>query len=143
MAKATTRESFRVTVTGALDLTLPIGPQIELRVKDAIVWPQRLGDLGWASISDSMASTDIPGDYERRCQEIVQMLRRQHPNVEATVVCDSTETCSYCGGLWEVATEEDAAAYPDDPHWAVGVPACCDNAQAEYFAAQAAELVAE
>jgi hypothetical protein len=131
MAKHTTRDGWRVVVTGVIDLSLPIGPRLQVRVKDAVIPPQRLGDFGWVSMSDRMASSDIEGDYRRRCDEIVQALRAQHPDLKARVEFDTTETCSHCGLGWEVMTSEMAGEYPDwdEP---VGMPLCCEAAQAEH-----------
>lgn len=136
MAKVTTRDAFRIVISGTLDLTRNGGPQIKVRVKDAVIAPQQLGDFGWVHMSDSPASSDIENDYERRCQEIVRALRAQQPElVRADVRWDSSETCSYCGYAWAEFTAEDAERYPEfvEP---IGTPQCCGEAQAEFVAAQ-------
>jgi hypothetical protein len=136
MAKVTTRDAFRVIVTGSIDLPAPDGVRIQLRVKDALIYPQRLGDFGWVSMSDRMASDNIEAGYERRCREIVQALRDHYPDLKAETQWDTAETCSHCGLVWEEFTAVDLARYPDwdDP---VGLPQCCDKAQVEWRAAQA------
>jgi hypothetical protein len=136
MAKLIARDEWRVVATGILDLSLPNGPRLQVRVKDAVIPPQRLGDFGWVSMSDRMASRDIEGDYERRCEEIVRALRSQHPGVKATVEFNTTETCSHCGCGWDVMTAEVQEKYPefDEP---IGMPMCCEAAQDEWRATRA------
>ncbi|MFE6500716.1 hypothetical protein [Kitasatospora sp. NPDC057738] len=136
MAKLTVTDNYRVVVTGTLDLSLPIGPRIQVCVKDAVIEPQRLGDLGWVSMSDRLASRDIGGDYRRRCEEIVQALRAQHPGIKAAIEFDTTETCSHCGLDWDEWTTESAERWPDEDY-VVGEPLCCDEAQSKYRAARA------
>lgn len=136
MAKLITRDEWRVVVTGTLDLSLPDGPRLQVRVKDAVIPPQRLGDFGWVSMSDRLASSDIEGDYQRRCEEIVRALRSQHPGVKAEVAFNTTETCSHCGLVWEEWTTESAARWPDEDY-VLGEPLCCDEAQDEWRVARA------
>lgn len=135
MARLTNRDNWRVAVTGTLDLTVPGGPRIEVRVKDAVIEPQPLGDFGWVKIPNSWASSDIQGDYEERCKEIVSAVRARFPGVRAETLFDVTETCSLCNLVWDVWTAEAAERWPDDDA-PVGLPLCCDEAQAEWCAAQ-------
>ncbi|MFB7671640.1 hypothetical protein ACFC26_09505 [Kitasatospora purpeofusca] len=136
MAKLITRDEWRVVVTGTLDLSVPDGPRLQVRIKDAVIPPQRLGDFGWVSMSDSRVSSDIEGDYQRRCEEIVRALRSQHPGVKAEVMSTTTETCSHCGLVWEEWTTESAARWPAEDY-VFGEPLCCDKAQDEWRAARA------
>ena len=144
--KITERTNFRVEFKGTVRVVdLPSGGGAFLAVADLVtvagsIDPRRLGDLGYVSMSDSMASNDIDGDYERRCREIVQLLREQFGSgIKAEVTWDETETCSHCGYSWEQLTAEDIAQYPDviGPDDVVGLPQCCEQAQAEWRAAQA------
>lgn len=129
------RDNFRVTVTGTVTLP-PVPGAYEIRLPvSSVVYPRPLGDFSAFFMSDSLASRDIEGDYERRCNEIVAVLSEQQPRLKAEVVCDTAELCSHCGLNWEVFTQEDAERYPDwdDP---IGLPQCCDAAQAEFHAAK-------
>jgi hypothetical protein len=118
--KRTTRDHFRVQVTGTLH-------------------PQRLGDFGGIKMSDSFVSSDIAGDYQRRCEEMVKVLAKAYPDLKAEVVCDSREECTHCGCEWEVWTAEDAARWPEDESSVVGEPVCCEEAQTEFYAAKAVQ----
>jgi hypothetical protein len=133
--KRTVRDNFRVQVTGTITLpAVPDAEEICLTVSGDIE-PRRLGDLGFASISDSMVSRNIEADYERRCREIAAALREQQPHLKAEVVCDTREECSHCFREWEVWTAEEADHWPDEPY-VVGEPLCCDKATDEYLAAR-------
>ncbi|WBP89478.1 hypothetical protein [Kitasatospora cathayae] len=133
MAKRTVTGNYRVEVTGTVTLAPIDGAQKIALPVTGTVYPRRLGDFGCMSMSDTMATGDIPGGYQRRCEEIVRSLAKQQPGLTATVVCDSLDECSHCGYEWEVFTQEDAARFPDwdDP---IGLPQCCEAAQAEFRA---------
>ncbi|MGW2708650.1 hypothetical protein ACWC4J_06610 [Streptomyces sp. NPDC001356] len=100
------------------------------------VLPRRLGSLGFGalSMSDSLVSRDIEGDYRRRCEEIAAELRQRPQVAEVTVTCTETHTCSHCGLQWEVLTEAEAAddGCVQDEHSIAGEPVCCDKAIAEF-----------
>lgn len=136
--KHTARDNFRVKVTGTVDLPSPIGPRLRVDLTAAVIHPQRLGDFGWVSMSDSLTGGNVQGRYEERCREIVSALAGQYPELRAEVVCDSRDECSHCGLAWEVWTAEDAERWPDDDA-AVGEPVCCSAAQAEHRAARAVQ----
>lgn len=110
--KKTTREDFRIVIT-----------------------PRRLGDLGWMSISDRMASDDIERDTRERCEEIAEQVKRHVDNV-GTVEVQFTEvhTCSHCFLTWEELTAGEAANTFTriDEHSVEGEPVCCDKAIAEF-----------
>lgn len=98
------------------------------------VLPKRLGDVGMGiSMSDSLASRDIEGDYRRRCEVLRDGLLR-HPNVvEARIECDEEHRCSFCGLEWsELKLHELEEFGEDDGLSIVGEPACCDAAVAEF-----------
>ncbi|MFI6443785.1 hypothetical protein [Kitasatospora sp. NPDC050543] len=135
--KHTNRDNFRVQVSGTIDLPAPVGPRLRLDMT-GVIHPQRLGDFGWVSMSDSLTGDNIQGRYEERCREIVSALAGQYPGVKAEVVCDSRDECSHCGLGWEVWTAEDAARWPDESS-VIGEPACCEAAQAEFYAAKAVQ----
>jgi hypothetical protein len=136
--KRTIRNNFRVQVSGTVDLPSPLGPRLRVDLTAAVIHPQRLGDYGWMSMSDSLTGGNIEGRYEERCREIVSALAGQYPGVKAKVVCDSREECSHCYLTWEEFSEADAVTYPDcdDP---VGMPQCCDSAQAEFLSERAVQ----
>lgn len=98
------------------------------------VLPRRLGSLGFVSISDTMASRDVEGDYRRRCEEIAAELRDRPQVDEVTVTCTETHTCSYCGCGWEELTAAEATddGCVQDEHSIAGEPVCCDKAIAEF-----------
>lgn len=97
--------------------------------------PRRLGDLGGGtSVSDSLVSRDIDGDYRTRCEEMLaELLRRPHVK-SGRVTCKETHTCSFCGCGWEVLTADDAvdASVNQDEHSVEGEPVCCEQAIAEF-----------
>lgn len=96
------------------------------------VLPRRLGNLGFVSMSDTLASRDVEGDYRRRCDEIAAELRKLPHVDDVTVACTETHTCSHCGLGWEGLSAEDVTALGQDEHSAAGEPTCCDRAIAEY-----------
>jgi hypothetical protein len=108
------------------------GQQFELTIL-----PKRLGDIGGGiSMSDSLISRDIEGDYQKRCEFIRDGMLR-HPNViEARIECDEEHYCSHCSTSWEVlATSDDVAEFgQDDGLSIVGEPACCEAAINEFRA---------
>lgn len=98
------------------------------------VAPQRLGDLGYVSMSDSLISRDIDGDYRRRCEGLLAEMRKK-PHVRGgRVTCTETHVCSYCGCGWEVLTADQAAdpSYRADENSVEGEPVCCDKGIAEF-----------
>jgi hypothetical protein len=98
------------------------------------VLPRRLGNFGFLSVSDSLASRDVEGDYRRRCDEIAAELRQRPQVDEVTVTCTETHTCSYCRLRWEVLTADEAAdsSTNQDEHSVEGEPVCCEAAIAEF-----------
>ncbi len=80
-----------------------------------IVEPKRLGDFGSIRVSDSFFRNEaqIEKDYIRRCNEIVEQIKRHVDEVDSVQVEYDVDTvCGYCGREWEV--EE-------------GLPTCCQN----------------
>ncbi|MFB6955535.1 hypothetical protein ACFCYB_00510 [Streptomyces sp. NPDC056309] len=107
--------------------------------------PRRLGDLAWVSMSDSLASRDVEGDYRRRCEEMLaELLRKPHVK-SGRVVCTETHVCSHCDLGWEVLTAEEAAdpANQQDEHTVEGEPVCCEKAIAEFRAERGITALAE
>ncbi|MFE6931804.1 hypothetical protein ACFVDT_07205 [Streptomyces sp. NPDC057699] len=114
--KKTTREDYRIVIT-----------------------PRRLGDLGWMSISDRMASSDIERDTRERCEAIVKQVKRHVDNVGSVEMQFSeVHTCSYCCLTWEELTAAEATnpSYQQDEHSIEGEPVCCDKAIDEFRAAR-------
>lgn len=107
---------------------------------ELVILPQRLGDFGSVSMSDGLASRDVEGDYLRRCNALLEQIRRQRHVLSGGVEWTETATCSHCGSDWEEETAEGIAAYPDDflPGDGPGLPVCCERAQAEWRTAQTA-----
>lgn len=148
--KVTTRDDFHVEV-----VVCPMRTKMtiaSLGFKDAYgdplqgqVWgdnftfkvlPQRLGDFGgMRSVSDSMASSDIEGDYMWRC-EVIRAGMLQHPNViQAEIVFTETHVCSFCGLPWEEMTRSMLEEMgQEDGLTIVGEPACCLKAINEFRA---------
>lgn len=84
-----------------------------------IIEPRRLGDYGSVRTSDSFMRNEsqIEKDYQRRCDEMVDQIKRHVDNVDnAYVDWDAEITCSHCGSDWIGA----------------GGPNCCEEAIAEY-----------
>lgn len=99
--------------------------------------PQRLGDFGGMfSMSDTLASRDVEGDYEARCKVIRDGVL-QHPNViKAEIVCNETHTCSFCGSQWEeLTTRSEVKEFGQEDGLSVaGEPVCCLEAINEFRA---------
>jgi hypothetical protein len=106
-----------------------VGAPFEIEVA-----PKRLGDLGFVSMSDSLASSDVDGDYQRRCNELLAEMKKQPHVSGGRVLCEEVHVCSLCGLGWEELTAEQAAD-PEarlDGHSVAGEPVCCDAAIAEF-----------
>ncbi|WP_406459768.1 hypothetical protein OH768_33870 [Streptomyces sp. NBC_01622] len=141
--KKTYRDEWRVMVTlkprrpadlgltGLDDLAEFVAPSGPITVA---VLPRRLGNFGFLSVSDSLASRDVEGDYRRRCDEIAAELRQRPQVDEVTVTCTETHTCSHCRLRWEVLTADEAAddSTNQDEHSVEGEPVCCVEAIAEF-----------
>ena len=111
---------------------------------EVAVLPRRLGNLGFVSMSDRLASRDVDGDYRRRCDEIAAELRRLAHVAEVTVTCTETHTCSHCRLLWEVLTEAEATdGCVQDAHSIAGEPVCCEAAIDEFRAERGLPLLAK
>jgi hypothetical protein len=108
-----------------------VGAAFEIEVA-----PKRLGDLGTVSMSDSLASSDVEGDYRRRCEELLAEMKKQPHISGGRVLCVETHACSLCGYGWEELTAEQAADPESrlDEHSVEGEPVCCDKAIAEFRA---------
>jgi hypothetical protein len=141
--KVASRDEWRVMVTikprrpadlgltGLDDLAEFVAPSGPITVA---VLPRRLGDFGFIKMNAARVSSDIEGDYRRRCEEIAATLRQLPQVEEATVTCTETHTCSHCGYVWEELTAEQAARPRERPdhHSVEGEPVCCDKAIAEF-----------
>jgi hypothetical protein len=140
--KETTRDQWRVMVTlkprRPADLGLTgldeLAEFVAVEPITVAVLPRQLGNFGFVHMSDRMASSDIEGDYRRRCDEIANELRQRPQVEEVTVTCTETHTCSHCGYEWEVLTAAEAAepANCQDLHSIEGEPVCCDKAIDEF-----------
>ncbi len=156
--KITTRDNLRVVATfrptqthtsiASLGFMDKWGEPLEGNIWGAefqfTVLPKRLGDLGAGmSVSDTMASRDVEGDYYRRCEIIREGLLR-HPNVtEAHIVSDEAHTCSHCDGEWWGLSEVQATneRFRLDDHSITGEPACCEEAVNEFRTEQGIPLL--
>lgn len=86
-----------------------------------IVEPKRLGDYGSIRTSDSFLRKpeQIEKDYQRRCDDMVDQIKRHVDEVgDAYVDFDTESVCGHCGREWEI----------DE----TGEPVCCEDAIAEY-----------
>ena len=105
------------------------GKPIELEIH-----PRRLGDLGYVSMSDSLASRDIDGDYRKRCETIRDGMLQHRNVIEARIEVDETHVCSHCGCTWEELTEQEITdpLSGTDEHSIAGEPVCCGKAIEEF-----------
>ena len=61
------------------------------------------------------------------CEDIVKDVKHHIDNIENVLIkWDTVETCSFCGGGWEVNEDE------NDDTWGLGEPVCCKKAQKEW-----------
>lgn len=111
---------------------------------DIEIAPRRLGDLGAGSISDTLASRDVDGDYRRRCEELLDALLRNRHVQTGRVTCKETHVCSHCRLRWEVLTADQVVDEANclDEHCVEGEPVCCDEAIAEFRAERGIPAVA-
>lgn len=95
-----------------------------------VIEPRRLGNYGFVSVSDNFtgrSSEQIAKDYEKRCEEIIDQVKRHVDNVGYVgIENDSSERCSHCGNDWDVLPDD------SDPDWPKGTPVCCDKAIQEF-----------
>jgi hypothetical protein len=153
--KITTRDAWRVSFTlkpysladlgidGLGDIT---GQLLTEGTLELAVCPRRLGDFGAVSMGDRLLSSDISGDYERRCQAIAAELRKLRQVDDVEVHFEENHTCSHCHLSWEVLDAKDVDLYPhcmQDEHSAVGEPVCCEKAIAEFRAERGIPALAE
>lgn len=151
--KKTYRDDWRVIVTIAprsisdfgFDGLGDIAGAVTSGPMEVAIAPRRLGDLGFVSMSDRLASTDVEGDYRRRCEELLAALLEKPHVREGRVACTETHTCSHCGYAWEVLTAEEAADHSTnyDEHSVEGEPCCCEKAIAEFRAERGIPALAE
>ena len=95
-----------------------------------VIEPRRLGDYGYVRVSDCFFGRDeerIAKDYEQRCEEIIDQVKRHVDNVGwIGIECDSKEVCSHCGCNWDVSDDD------SDPEYPKGTPLCCERAIQEF-----------
>jgi hypothetical protein len=94
-----------------------------------VVEPKRLGDYGGIRTSDSFLRKpdQIEKDYQRRCDEIAEEIKRHVDNVGSVEVnYDTEEVCGHCQREWEVDDE--------------GCPTCCDKAIQEFEASKVEKI---
>lgn len=95
-----------------------------------VIEPRRLGDYGYVSVSDGFfgrSEERIAKDYEERCEEIIDQVKRHVDNVGwIGIECDSKEVCSHCGCNWDVLDND------SDPEYPKGTPLCCNRAVEEF-----------
>lgn len=91
-----------------------------------VIEPRPLGHFGFAITSDSFGkrgtpeeiSKQVEDDYNERCQEIVDQIKRHVDNIGyVNIEYDTQIICSHCHRDWD--EDED------------GIPCCCDMAQKE------------
>lgn len=95
-----------------------------------IIEPRRLGNFGFARMSDHLlydSDETIQREYEKRCEEIVEDVKRHVDNVgHVSVEWDTEEVCSYCGRSWTESQDDLDHGFPK------GSPYCCDAAVTEW-----------
>jgi hypothetical protein len=94
-----------------------------------VVEPKRLGDYGSVRTSDSFLRKpdQIEKDYQRRCDEIAEQIKRHVDNVDRVEVeYDEEFTCSHCNQEWEADGS--------------GCPTCCEKAEQEFEAAKVEKI---
>lgn len=95
-----------------------------------VVTPRRLGDYGSIRVSDTFFGRkpeDVQRDYQQRCDEIVEQIKRHVDEVGyVEIECDTEDKCSHCGSDWHVSTDD------MDPEFPTGTPYCCDRAVEEF-----------
>lgn len=65
------------------------------------VYPKRLGDFGYFTISDSRASNDPGKEYKQRCEEIKDQIKRHVDGIgSCSIECDVNFVCEFCGWQW-------------------------------------------
>jgi hypothetical protein len=82
-----------------------MGPRTNFRV---VVEPRSLGNMGFVRTSDSFlyghgpeAEKRIAAEYESRCNEIAEQIKRHVDNVgSAFVEFDQGAVCDHCGYPW-------------------------------------------
>lgn len=142
IAEITPRKPADLGLTGLGELAEFVAVSGPIQVS---ILPRRLGNFGFVSMSDSLASRDVEGDYRRRCEEIAAEVGRLPQVSEARVTCTETHTCSHCGCGWE-ALSADQAADPRscaDEHSVEGEPVCCDAAITEFRTERGIPVLAE
>lgn len=140
--KQTVRDSWRVVGVVRPQLTKmsiaslgfkdtwgdPLEGQVWGKEFEITVLPKRLGDIGMGiSMSASLASRDIEGDYRKAC-EVIRAGMLQHPNVvDARIEWDQYDSCSHCGSQWEVLANrgEVGDCGQQDGLSVIGEPVCC------------------
>lgn len=135
--KRTFREDYRVRAVIIADSPRELGLQIDGVIVsgrvEVVVAPERLGDLGFVRVSDSMVSNDVERDYRLRAEEMAATLRRQSHIIAATVEFTERSECSHCGYAWDELTTTDYVRTPSFDE-GPGMPLCCEEAQAEWRA---------
>ena len=79
------------------------------------------------------------GDPEANLKAFLAAIRnhRDLDEYDARIVRLYEDRCSFCGLIWEVATEDET--FDNGEHLWVGEPTCCARAQAEWSGEQMAE----
>jgi hypothetical protein len=90
-----------------------------------------------------LTDDQIAASMERQCRELQQQIERHVDGLGGVSVQWTTRAeCSHCGFEWTELTEQDIRETPElidgDPRDGVGLPFCCEQAQAEWRAAQTA-----
>lgn len=78
-----------------------------------VVYPRGLADFGWMRSSDGFiygrgpeAAARIEKEYEGRCRDICDDIRRHVDSVGSTdVEFDQTPICEHCGSDWTEASD--------------------------------------
>ncbi|MEE1814261.1 hypothetical protein PUR59_04395 [Streptomyces sp. SP18ES09] len=120
----------RISVLGFAGLDSDLDGNLSGTPFELTVIPRRLGDFGTVSMSDRLVSTDVDGDYRRRCEQMLAAFLREPHVRSGRVEVDEEHRCSHCDMRWEELTADEAADESTniDAHSVEGEPVCCDKA---------------
>lgn len=73
------------------------------------VYPRNVGDGGWIKMSERLIEPDDAkrnAIYKQECELLIPQIKRHVDGIgSVTVVFDTEEHCSFCGGNWTEKSE--------------------------------------
>jgi len=80
-----------------------------------VVEPRRLGNLIGIHVPDRWISDDIDEDYKRRCEQIIDDIKRHVDSVGwVGLECARETVCEFCGSQWTETTEHNGGCCAKD-----------------------------